>query len=968
MDFEDRVGAIGRELIAQARQRRHEFWTRERWEELLFQRVMEHDRFRTQLLRFVDVLPALATDAEIAAHVEEYFSGGQLPLPEILAWSASHTHGAVGQHVAGAAVRLALHALARRFVGGATADDARGCLVALRKRRLLASVDVLGETTLSDHEADACRDRYLAILGALGAVHSPGETVQLSVKLSALCPHADPVAADDVADAVKSRLRPILQLAREQGASVCLDMEHVDLKAVTLRVFRDLAGEPAFHDWPGLGIAVQAYLRDAEEDLQELVAWAARRAAPVTVRLVRGAYWDQEAALARRQGWPVPVWLRKEETDVSYERCCALLLENHPRVTPAFATHNVRSLAAALALADARGLDKYQYEIQMLYGMADPLKDALVAMHRRVRVYVPVGALLPGMAYLVRRLLENTSSQSFLRMAFGEDQPVEHLLAPPVLPEEPAAAPAASLVPEPVLRFAVDAERERLRRALAYVRGRLGRAYPLVIGDERKERSTVLRVYNPARPEENIGRVAAANASDINYAVAAATRALGDWRARGMRARADILSRAADLLRARRDEFAAWEILEAGKPWREADADVCEAIDYLAYYAREALRLDEPRRFDVPGERNDYGYRPRGVVAVIPPWNFPLAIPCGMTAAAIVTGNTVLLKPAPETPVVAAHLVDLLLEAGVPPGVVNFVPGEDDAIGDHLVSHPGVHMIAFTGSAVVGRRILRLAAAAAENQPHLKRVLAEMGGKNAIVVDDDADLDEAVAGIVASAFGYAGQKCSAASRVIVVDRVHDALVARLVAAVRSIRMGSPELPGVMMGPVISAASRMRIEQAVKTARRTAKLACDVEAAGLGAGHYVGPKVLVDVDPKSPLAQEEIFGPVLAVLRAWNFEDALAIANATPYALTGGVYSRRPSHLERARREFEAGNLYLNRPITGARVGRQPFGGFKLSGTGGKAGGPDYLLQFVEPQSIAENTSRHGFIPPDEQAE
>ncbi len=391
---------------------------------------------------------------------------------------------------------------------------------------------------------------------------------------------------------------------------------------------------------------------------------------------------------------------------------------------------------------------------------------------------------------------------------------------------------------------------------------------------------------------------------------------------------------------------------------------MAEAVDFLRYYAEQAVIMAPGHAFDVPGEANRYIYQARGVAAVIPPWNFPLAIPVGMCAAALVTGNAVILKPSSQTPVIAGRLCALLAEAGIPEGVVNYLPGRGETIGKALAAHPDVHIIAFTGSMQVGQQ-LQAQAATTPGLRHVKRVIAEMGGKNAIIVDDDADLDDAVAGITASAFGYAGQKCSACSRVISVGDIHDRLVSRLLAATQSLIVGNPAEPQTFVGPVISQAARERIQRAIEAGRKTARLALAVDVATCGDVYYVGPSVFTDVDADDPLAQEEIFGPVLAVLRAADFAQALALANNSRFALTGGVYTRHPAHLERAGQAFHVGNLYLNRKITGARVGRHPFGGFRMSGTGGKAGGPDYLLQFVEAKTISENTLRRGFAPPPE---
>ena len=375
------------------------------------------------------------------------------------------------------------------------------------------------------------------------------------------------------------------------------------------------------------------------------------------------------------------------------------------------------------------------------------------------------------------------------------------------------------------------------------------------------------------------------------------------------------------------------------------------------------IRLADPRRRDVPGETNASEHLPRGVAVVIPPWNFPLAIPCGMTVAALVAGNAVVLKPAEQSPVIAWHLVQILVEAGVPLGALNYLTGRGEEVGQALVNHPGVDLIAFTGSRDVGLLINRQAADTRPGQDHVKRVIAEMGGKNAIIVDDDADLDEAVVGVVQSAFSYSGQKCSACSRVIVLEGIHDAFLTRLIEAARAVKIGPADQPETLVGPVIDADARRRILEYRKVAEQEGRVVLDADVGELAdVGFYVGPLIVAEVSPCARIAQEEIFGPVLAVLKAKDLDDALRIANCTHYALTGGFYSRSPVNIERVKREFVVGNLYINRGITGAAVDRQPFGGFKLSGIGTKAGGSDYLLEFLLTRSITENTMCRGFAP------
>ena len=465
---------------------------------------------------------------------------------------------------------------------------------------------------------------------------------------------------------------------------------------------------------------------------------------------------------------------------------------------------------------------------------------------------------------------------------------------------------------------------------------------------------------NPARPDEVVGRVEAAGRGEVDLAVTTAAAAFESWRDVRVEERARILDRAAMLLSQRRFELAALEVFETGKTWREADADVCEAIDFCRYYAGEMRRL-ACAKLHVPGEEICHEYIARGVAAVIAPWNFPLAILCGMTTAALVAGNAVIMKPSGQSSVIAAMFGRILREAGVPPGAINCLPGSGSEIGSALVEHPKVAVIAFTGSREVGIGIWEASGRTHPGQAQLKKVVCEMGGKNAVIVDDDADLDEAVPGIVASAFGYQGQKCSALSRLIVLPRVRERLIRRVIEATESLRMGDPADPAVSVGPLIDQAARERVREIIEAGRREAQLAFEAPVTERD-GWFVGPTIFTGVAPDSRLAQEEIFGPVLAVIDAADLDEALRIANSTPYALTGGYYSRSPRRIERVKSAFRVGNLYINRGITGALVARHPFGGFGMSGGGTKAGGPDYLLNFLFPRVVAENVIRRGSAP------
>jgi RHH-type proline utilization regulon transcriptional repressor/proline dehydrogenase/delta 1-pyrroline-5-carboxylate dehydrogenase len=513
---------------------------------------------------------------------------------------------------------------------------------------------------------------------------------------------------------------------------------------------------------------------------------------------------------------------------------------------------------------------------------------------------------------------------------------------------------------EPVLELRRAPVRASLQEALATLDTKLPLRVPVLVGDDERVH-THLQSTDPGSPSRCVAVAGTATREDVNAAVReAAERGFPEWSTRSADERAATLARAAGLLRARRLELAALQVRECAKPWGEADGDVCEAIDFLEYYARGAVELERGAELvQVPGERNTMRYRPRGVVAVIAPWNFPLAIPTGMVAGGLATGNAVVLKPAEQSPASAHMLVRALREAGVAPAAVHLLPGYGDA-GEALVRHPGVHVIAFTGSGAVGRQIIWAAAEVPDGQRHVKRVLAEMGGKNCVIVDSDADLDEAVPGIVRSAFVYAGQKCSAASRVLVHEAVADALLERLAGAVGVLRVGQAEEFGIDVPPVIEREAQERVLGYAERGARDGRVVARQDDVP-GEGWFCPPTVIADLPEDSPVVRDEIFGPVLSVERVAGVPAALDLLERSPFALTGGLFSRNPATVDEVARRAPVGNLYVNRHITGAMVGRQPFGGNRLSGVGAKAGGPDYLQQFVEPRVVTENTMRHGLV-------
>ena len=987
--LEDEVQRVARRIAELGSDQTSRVYRMSWWSDRLIDWAMRHPEFKTQLFRLVDVYPAMIDDRDVARHVEEYFEG--IDTPRVLeAGMSAAGHVPFGRSIEAAVARRNILRMARQFIVGSTVDEAVDGLHRLWRDGSAATIDLLGEKTVTSSQADRYAGRVHELLDTLLTAApswapddhlerddlGPIARVNVSVKPTALAAHYEPLTREQGIASAKARLRPLLRLARDGGGFIHFDMEHYEVKDLTLTLFRELLSEDEFTSCEA-GIVIQAYLRDSHRDLADLVAWSVTRPVPITVRLVKGAYWDTETVLAQQAGWPVPVYEHKGHTDANFDRCARLLHDHHGSVKAAFGSHNLRSLAYAVAYARSLGIPDHGYELQMLYGMAEPMHLAVKRLGLRLRVYAPMGELLPGMAYLVRRLLENTSNESFVRHRFAEGAELDSLLAPPPVDDDlppppapvrrPATDPAAPqpFVNEPVAELRQAPVRAALTVAVSQVESDLADAplpVPAFIAGHEVTTSRTITSVDPARPDRAVAISACCGAAEADAAVAAAVAAAEQWAATPARDRAAVLFGAAEWMRARRDRIAAVEMFEAGKPWAEADADVCEAIDFCEYYARQMLRLTEGG--DVhspPGEDNRLHYTGKGVAVVIPPWNFPLAIPCGMTSAALVAGNPVILKPAEQTPGVAHQLAQALRAGGAPDGVFQIVPGVGEEVGVHLVDHPDVALIAFTGSMAVGLEIVRRAAVHQPGQRHVKRVLAEMGGKNALIIDHDADIDQAVPAAAYSAFGYAGQKCSAASRLIIHEAVHDEVVRRLVEVGRELAIGHPSCPETQMGPVIEEEARDRVVRYTEMARRDGRVV--LERADLpAAGWFVSPVVVTDLPTSSPVAREEIFGPVLSVFRATGVDEAIAIANDTDFALTAGIFSRSPRTIERAAHELRAGNVYVNRSITGAVVGRQPFGGFGLSGVGAKAGGPDYLLQFTEPRAVTENTLRQGFAP------
>ena len=960
------IHAKGLDLLNRARNNTKGMLSAAFWSDKLMEWSMKDEAFKVQLFRFVDAFPMLRTPDAVHEHLVDYLTQpGVKPPPGL---DLGLKAGGLAKGLMTKTVSNQITGMASKFIAGTDAASALPKLRTMWDEGLAFSVDLLGEACVSDEEAAAYQQKYLDLINNLpsqvaswpanarlesdhlGAI----PRVNVSIKISSLHARTDPIDTESSIRGLMKGLRPILQAAQQRGVLINFDMEQFALKDLTLELFMRCCEEIPFH----AGLAMQAYLKSGDDDARRVVEWSKRTGRVVTVRLVKGAYWDYETIHAEQQGWPCPVWPKKALTDACFERMQRIFLESTPKrageggVKLALGSHNARSIAAALATAERLGLPPSAVELQMLHGMADQLKGAAAELGLRVREYVPVGEMIPGMAYLVRRLLENTSNESWLKAGFMDNADASKLLA----------SPHSVAMPD-------DAGNSAERHGLSVAHPEVGDGKPFFTEPMRDfSKAPVREAFARAVESARVPRVLNDNAvAHANHDVLLLSKSFADWRNVPVTQRAAVLVKAAAAMRARRDELAAVIIRESGKTWREADADVCEAIDFCEYYAREAVPLFERRRLGrFVGELDEVMHEPRGVCVVISPWNFPLAICCGMTVAALVTGNSVVVKPAEQTPAIAKLLCDILWAAGAPRWALAFLPGQGETVGAALVRDPRVALVAFTGSKAVGLDIVKACAEVADGQHFVKHVVCEMGGKNAIIIDASADLDEAVLGVRQSAFGFSGQKCSACSRVIVVESAHDQFLHRLIEATRCLTVGDPTLPGTDIGPVIDADAAARIKQFIEIGSKEGKLELQLPVPeGLEAKvglPYVGPTIISGIRPEHRLANDEIFGPVLAVIKVKDFEEALAVANGTAYKLTGGIYSRKPAHLERAKREYRVGNLYLNRGITGALVGRQPFGGFGMSGLGSKAGGGGYLEHFVVPRALCENTMRRGFAP------
>lgn len=876
-------------------------------------------------------------------------------------------------------VRSAVKLMAKRFIAGESIEKADRSLRALYETKRDVTLDQLGELVVSEKEADHYKDEVLKLVRGFSLHVSKGELnvaginrAHVSIKVSALCSDFKPQAFDYTYNLVGPRLKEILLSAKEEDVFINIDAEHYHYRDVVFKIYRRVLLEtPELHDYKSTGIVIQAYLRDGAKHLKDIVALAKERNLPMPVRLVKGAYWDAETVEGDAHSFNAPQFLNKEETDIHFRQLIMKILEAHPHLKLALASHNFSDHGFAEAAKELFYPEVGEIEHQCLHMTYEALSTALAKMGWATRNYVPVGSLLVGMAYLVRRIMENSSQVGVLTIMRSHKKHTT-LQSPYAIHEEKKKEgkivrdlSVSKLEDEffnvSPLRLYLDDERHWMEKALTtFEMKSLGIDYinaQELMGDW-------VTINASSDPSIKVGRIRFANLQDASIALDTIDKSYneGSWANSKWPFRTATLVKAASLMLAKRNELSALIVYEAGKSVAEALADVDEAIDFLNFYARTEAFL----------QRNQTDLTGRGPTVVISPWNFPIAIPCGMVVSSLVCGNTVILKSAEQTPLVTQLLVDMLHASGVPEDVLIHLPGEGETVGDYLVKDPRTSTIVFTGSKAVGTYIgsiarKRLYKNKLSGKTYPVKAITEMGGKNAVIVTQNAELDETVSGILYSAFGHAGQKCSACSRVIVHNSLKDKLIDRLRAAASDLKVGESYKFDTTINPVITADDQKRLRQAAREASN--------EAANFGGqvvvdrsnedlpGYCVGP-VIIELPysralDKESFAQRELFGPVVHIVGFDSLDDAARLFNSTDYALTGGIFSQSQNDIDYLLTKIESGNVYINRTITGARVAIEPFGGFKLSGTGPKAGGRHFILALHQTKEMLPPESNEG---------
>ena len=947
--------------------------------------IAQYAILRVHLLKFLAILPTLDHDfkgAEIKRTFREALQrvgedcreakrknwcGEKSPLPPFYLMMTNLTlilSPMIPAKILSYWIKNSVKVFAKRFIAGITIENAVESLRSLRQSGRDATLDQLGELVVSEKEADYYCRGVLNLIDGLSEQIPPGELnnasllkASVSIKVSALCSDFKPHAFDYTYSRMAPRLQKILLKGKEKKVLVNIDAEHYHYRDTVFEVYKKVLEQtPELADYKDTGIVIQAYLKDGHRHLQEILKFVKERNMPMPIRLVKGAYWDAETIEAKVHCHDAPEFLNKEETDLHFRQLMYLILQNSDHLQLCIASHNFADHVFSEVLREEKFPNAPIIEHQCLHMTCEPLSQGLVKMGWVVRDYVPIGNLLMGMGYLVRRIMENSSQVGFLT-ALRTQKEMKEVIPPQVKFKHKKAegrfvfdqgeinlsAEFSNVTP---VRLYLKKERQHFFQSLKTFGNSLGQFYynPFINNGNRKQ------IMDPSNPKQVVGEINFASGADVDRAIdtANASYLSGKWSQCLPIERSSVLLKASQLMLLERLQLAALICYEGGKYLTEALADVDEAIDFLSYYAREEVRITKEQRT----------LTSRGIVVVIPPWNFPLAIPTGMTAGALVAGNSVILKPSQQTPLIAQKLVDILHHAGVPEDVLIHLPGEGRFVGVKLAKDPQIAGIVFTGSKEVGMWLYH------QGFKHwttnklyefhsTRKVVTEMGGKNAVIITSNAELDESVAGCLYSTFGHAGQKCSALSRIIVHDSNKKRFIERFKEAVGDIQVGVAYDPSTYINPVINKTEKDRL---IKEAREAIE-----EAKNLGGvvhldksteelpGQCVGP-VIIELPYKEALHQsvfmkKELFGPIVHIVGYNDFDEAIDLFNATEYALTGGIFAQSQDDLDYFKEKAEAGNLYFNRGITGARVAVEPFGGFKLSGTGPKAGGSSYVKTF-----------------------
>lgn len=934
------------------------------WNQSLLLLSSKNPRLQKQLFKFVDLYPSLNNRDLVNKYLLEYMKEEDLVFADLLNLFRYLPFGSL---LLDRLTKLGIKSIAQNFIIPNTEYDLSKKIEEFKNGGLDFTLDVLGELALSFSESEKYLQTYLSLIKS-----RPG--IAISIKLSSLCPRLNARSYEENKKKLKAPLSEIFRAALKNNAEITIDSEHYETKNLFFDVVKELLSEPEFKNWAGAGVVIQAYLKESLRDLISFIEFAQKRKTPLKIRLVKGAYWDYERAVAIQNNWSIPVFETKVETDKNYEELLEILFKNSAYVFPAVASHNIRSLALAICLSEKYKLKKHNFEFQFLYGMLDHMKTYLAEQGYKVRVYLPSGDLIEGMAYLVRRLLENTANDSFLFQSIKDTDLDKLIEKPSPIYKRSVFAPVDSFTNTPLLDYSKLKNRFEMQFALEQLMKRLDErpleAYS-IIAAKNISSTKIQRSFNPSKTSQTVALVHVADLTQVDIAVNNARDAFKYWSRVPLAKRIDILKTYARHLEKKRTDYAALLVLEVAKNWDEANAELAEAIDFIYYYTAQAERLfTENALRSLPGEANRNVYRALGVSAVISPWNFPLAILLGMTVAALVTGNTVVVKPSEEAPLIAYRVISDLnkiihdsfsfKDLKCADSVVQLLLGSGTEIGAELVKHPLVNLISFTGSKDVGMQILQLIH---QNKDSKKKLIAEMGGKNAILVDETADLDQVIPAVLRSAFSYSGQKCSACSRLIIVSSIYEKVRDRLVEAAKTLKFGAAYLADTDITALISNRAFVKFENYLNIAKREADvLEIKGEITKMEKDSWISPLIIVEnVSPKSKLATEEIFAPILCLFAVDDFKSGLELANDSIYGLTAAIFSRSPEYIKYAKENFEVGNLYINQACTGAIVSRQAFGGTKLSSIGYKAGGPNYLLQFLEEKTITENTMRHGMI-------